>query len=201
MNKLKKISALVLLLLFTPFLFAQPSPISLLEQTATNIIESLKQNQASLKQNPALVAQTVERYLLPQVDIEGMSRSVLGKTAWNRATSAQRKQFSRLFTQLLIRTYAGPLAEYRDESVKFLPIRGGYDKRFVMVNSYIIRAHANNIPLDYSLIFTNNSWKIYDMSVEGVSFLQSFRSQFAQELQNTGMDALITQLEKKTQKK
>lgn len=181
-------------LYLTQNLWAQTTPVPMLQQTADNILNALKQNKQSLKKNHQIIFQSVERYLLPNVDVSGMSRSVLGRQAWSKATAAEREQFSRAFTQLVIRTYASPLAEYTDETVKFSPVRGSLEARFIRVNSVIVRSTGNNIPLTYSLVSKNGQWKIYDLSVEGVSLLQSFRSQFAQALQNSNISSLIQQM-------
>jgi len=180
---------------------AQTSPVPMLERTANNIIATLKDNKASLKSNPNIIYQAVESHLLPNVDVVGMSRSVLGRQAWNKASPAERTQFSTAFTRLVIRTYSSPLAQYSDETVQFLPIRGSINSRFIRVNSVIVRSSGQNIPLSYSLVSKNGQWKIYDISVEGVSLLQSFRSQFAQALQNSSIGEVITQMQKNQIKK
>ncbi|KTD58841.1 toluene tolerance protein Ttg2D [Legionella sainthelensi] len=180
---------------------AQNSPIPMLEETANNIIATLKENKSSLKSNPNIIYKAVETHLLPIVDVVGMSRSVLGRQAWTKATTAQRAQFSKAFTRLVIRTYSSPLAQYADESVQFLPLRGSLNSRFIRVNSIIVRTEGQNIPLSYSLVDKNGQWKIYDISVEGVSLLQSFRSQFAQALQNSSIDDVIQLMEKKQLKR
>lgn len=190
-----KTAVIALLMGMASLVWAESSPVPMLENTANQIIAALNQNKQQLKKNPSIVYQAVEKYFLPQVDVEGMSRSVLGRQAWNKATVAEKKQFSQAFTRLVIRTYATPLVQYTDEKVKFLPLRSTNNGRFVRVNSIIIRSTGQNIPLSYSLVAKNGGWKIYDMSVEGVSLLQSFRSQFAQALQNTNMQALIQQMQ------
>ncbi|KTD25703.1 signal peptide protein, toluene tolerance protein Ttg2D [Legionella lansingensis] len=183
------------------FLWAQTSPIPMLENTANQIIASLKENKAALKNNPKVIQQIVRRHLLPIVDVSGMSRSVLGRQAWNKASPSERQQFADAFTQLVIRTYASPLAEYTDEKIKFLPIRGSVENRFLRVNSVIVRSNGQNIPLSYSLVSKNGTWKIYDFSVEGVSLLQSFRSQFAEALRSSSMEEIIKQLRQQPGKK
>lgn len=192
--KIIKLIFLSFALYMTQNLWAQGTPVPMLQDTANNILNTLKQNKASLKGNHQIIFQSVERYLLPNVDVAGMSRSVLGRQAWSKASASEREQFSRAFTQLVIRTYASPLAEYTDETVKFSPVRGSLESRFVRVNSMIVRSAGNNIPLTYSLVSKNGQWKIYDLSVEGVSLLQSFRSQFAQALQNSSISDLIKQM-------
>lgn len=184
--------------LLPQWLWAQSSPVPMLQDTANQILTTLQQHKGELKQNPKVIYQAVEKYLLPRVDVMGMSRSVLGQQAWAKANAAERAEFSKAFTQLVIRTYASPLAEYTDETVKFLPIRGSAETRFIRVNSMIIRSQGNNIPLSYSLIAKDGQWKIYDLSVEGVSLLQSFRSQFAQALQNSNMQDLIKQMHQRS---
>jgi phospholipid transport system substrate-binding protein len=187
---------IVMTIALAQIVWAQSDPVPMLQNTASQIIVSLKQNKSSLKQNHQLIYQAVERYLLPNVDVSGMSRSVLGREAWNKASAADKQEFTQVFTQLIIRTYANPLAEYTDETVKFLPLRHPADGRFTRVNSVIIRSNGQNIPLSYSLVSKNNGWKIYDLSVEGVSLLQSFRSQFGQILQSASMQDLIAQMRK-----
>lgn len=189
-----KIVMLLLSLIFSQVSSAQQSPVPMLENSADQILQTLKQNQSSLKSDHHIIYQAIQRYLLPHVDLSGMSRSVLGRQAWARATSAEKKEFTDVFTQLVVRTYASPLAEYSGETVKFLPIRGSLETRFIRVNSVISRPSGQMIPLSYNLVAKNGDWKIYDLSVEGVSLLQSFRSQFGDMLQNASMHDLIKQM-------
>ncbi len=199
---MKGIKSIVLVaaLAVSQLLSAQSSPVPMLEGAANQIISTLKQNKPSLKSNTKVIYSAVERYLLPNVDVMGMSRSVLGRKAWTAASVSEKQQFSREFTQLVIRTYATPLAQYTDESVKFLPVRGSLDGRFIRVNSLIVRSNGKDIPLTYSLVSSNGQWKIYDLSVEGVSLLQSFRSQFAGVLQGSSMQDLIKQMQQQGKK-
>jgi phospholipid transport system substrate-binding protein len=192
---------LVVAVILSPVMNAKNSPVPMLEQTANTIISTLKDNKSSLKSNPNIIYQAVEAHLLPIVDVAGMSRSVLGRQAWTKATDGQRTQFSRAFTRLVIRTYSSPLAQYSDESVQFLPVRGSLNSKFLRVNSIIVRTGGQNISLTYSLVDKNGQWKIYDMSVEGVSLLQSFRSQFSAALQNSSIDEVIKQMQNKQFKK
>lgn len=194
MNGLK-IIVMALCLIASQIVCAQSSPVPMLETTANQIIQALKQNQSSLKKaDHHVIYQAIEQYLLPHVDLSGMSRSVLGRQAWNTAAPSERAEFTAAFTRLVIRTYATPLAEYSGETVAFLPMRGALDSCFTRVNSVISRPNGQNIPLSYSLILKNGQWKIYDLSVEGVSLLQSFRSQFGTILQNNNMHDLIKQM-------
>ncbi len=194
MNKVK-IILIAAGLFFIQLSHAQESPMPMLENSASKIIETLKQNQASLKKNHQITYEAINRYLVPHIDLYGMSRSVLGRQAWQRATNVEKKQFSDAFTKLVIRTYATPLAKYSGETVKFLPIRASLDSHFLRVNSIITRPNGQTIPLSYNLVSKNGEWKIYDLNVEGVSLLQSFRSQFGEMLQNASMHDLIQQMQ------
>ncbi len=200
MRGLKSIFFVVCLFL-SQVLFAQNSPVPMLEQAANEIISTLKHNKSKLKSNPDIIYQAVEVNLLPKVDVAGMSRSVLGRQVWMKATPSERARFSKEFTRLVIRTYATPLAQYSDEVVQFLPVRGSGSNKFIRVNSVIVRSQGQNIPLSYSLVSKNGQWKIYDISVEGVSLLQSFRSQFAQALQNSTISDVIDQMKQRQLKK
>ena len=188
-------------MLLSQNMLAQSSPVPMLERVANDIISTLKENKGSLQSNPGIIYKAVEAHLVPNVDVDGMSRSVLGRQAWNKASATERVQFSKAFTRLVIRTYSSPLAQYSDETLQFLPLRGPLDKRFMRVNSVIVRSKGQNIPLSYSLVSKNGSWKIYDISVEGVSLLQSFRSQFAQVLQHSSISEVIKQMQMKQVKK
>ena len=173
---------------------AASSPVPMLEQTAQKIISTLKDHQSSLRNDPKIVHQAIQTYLLPHIDVEGMSRSVLGRQAWMKATASEKIEFERAFTQLVIRTYAAPLAEYSGETVVFTPVRGNLEGRFVRVNSVIQRLNGQRIPLSYNLVSKAGGWKVYDLNVEGVSLLQSFRTQFSNILQQGTMHDLLEQM-------
>jgi phospholipid transport system substrate-binding protein len=200
MKKIKILFLFISCFVFSSLINAQTSPLPMLESSANKIINSLQANKSALKNNKDIIYRSVRQNLLPIVDVQGMSRSVLGRQAWNKATPSERKAFSKEFTRLVIRTYASPLAEYNGEKIKFHPIRSDVNKRFVRVSSVIVRNDGPNIPLNYSLVSKNGQWKIYDISVEGVSLLQSFRSQFAQSLQNSNISALISEMREHSKK-
>ena len=119
----------------------------------------------------------------------------LGRDACMQSTPTQRQAFIQQFTILLIRTYSSALAQYTDEKVNFLPLRGNFNAETrVQVNSKIIRDSGPPINVSYRLVRMGEQWKLYDFSVDGISLVQSFRSQFAQELQQVGIDGLINKL-------
>ncbi len=194
---MKKIFSLILTTLFICFAWttavAQSDPVSLLRSMADQMIAQLKAHKATLKTHPAIVYSLANSIVVPQADLDEMSQRVLPPQTWNSATPAQRAQFKKEFTTLLVRTYASALADYKDETVRFYPARGGSQGR-VTVNSQIIRSDGPSISVSYSLVLRGSSWKLYDMTVEGVSMLQSFRSQFADQLTRGNIAELISVL-------
>lgn len=199
MKKIVLISLSFFALLFSLVAMANeptPAPIVMLQNTSDQVIAALKQNKASLKKDPSVVYQIVDRILVPHVDLVGMSRSVLGRDAWMSATDQQKQKFSQQFKDLLIHTYASAFANYTNQTVQFMPIRGGLGNQTrVQVNSQILQQNGPAIPVSYRLIKQGDDWKVYDFSVEGISMLESFRSQFAAELSQGNLDALISKLE------
>ncbi len=192
--KNKKNVLLVLLIFFCQQVFAE-SPVIMLEKAANKVLNALTVNKEKIKAKPSVVNAIVHKYIIPEVDVYGMSRSVLGREDWRSASTKQRKLFTRNFVRLVVRTYSSALRGYAGEKVVFSPIRGGFEgKRFVKVSSNIMRSGGQNIPISYSLILKRGQWKVYDMSVEGVSLLQSYRSQFAQYLKESSINELIVKL-------
>lgn len=174
---------------------AENDPVNLLNSIADQMISNLKAQKATLKTNPTVVYSLAYKILVPHADLEYMSKRVLPAQSWSAATSTQRSAFEKEFTTLLVHTYASALANFTDETVHFYPVRGGYAGRSnIHVESEIIRSQGPSIPVSYSLVSTGSGWKVFDMSVQGVSMLESFRSQFADKLSQGSMDDLISSL-------
>ena len=172
------------------------NPVEMLQVLANRMIDSLKANKAALKSNPDKAYSLAYNIIVPRADIAEMSKRVLPPQAWNNATHAQRTKFEKEFTKLLIRTYASALSDYENQTIKFFPVRGGYEgKTTITVSSQITRSDGSPLGVNYSLIY-KSGWKVYDMTVEGISLLESFRSQFADKLSQGNMDNLINEIEK-----
>lgn len=173
----------------------QSDPVGLLRYIADNMIAQLKARKATLKTNPQVVYQLANQYVVPYANLPEMSKRVIPPQVWNNATPAQRAQFQKQFTRLLVRTYASALSSYQDESVEFYPVRGGYaGSNTVEVNSTITGGSHDPISVVYRLVRIGNVWRLYDMSVEGVSLIESFRSQFADILSQGDMEMLLKRM-------
>lgn len=184
-------------LCFLGVVVALSDPVTQLSQTADQMISALKSNKATIKSNPAVVENLARQILLPQADAQLMAKLALGRDGWNSATDQQRVDFTNAFTTLMIRTYASAFSAYTDQVVKFYPLRPGdvADGR-VQIKSEILQSGGPAIPVNYRLLQEGNTWKVYDITVDGVSLIQSFRSQFANQLSQGGMDQLLAALNK-----
>lgn len=192
---MKKVIFSMFGLLVCTMAWAISSPVDLLQNTSNQLISALQRNQATLRTKPQVVYGIVNQILLPHVDVMSMSSKALGREAWLRATPMQRQAFAQQFVTLLIRTYSSALAQYTNERVNFLPIRGDYTNQSrVQVNSIIVRESGPSINLSYRMTRVGGEWMLYDFSVDGVSIIESFRSQFVEELQHSGIDGLINKL-------
>ena len=197
--KLHKISLILICIIFSTTAFAQSDPMAMMQSISNKMLVALKQNRSKIRGNPRFIYTLVRRIVIPHADLPGMSRSVLGRTAWKNASESQQKAFIKSFTNVMIGTYASALNAYQDETIKFFPIRGGCQgRKRVRVQSRVIRPNGPPIPVNYKLAIINNEWKIYDLSVEGVSLLQSFYAQFQAKL---SQGQTITQITNELQRR
>lgn len=173
----------------------QNDPVALLKYIANNMITELKANKATLKNKPQIVYGLAYKYVVPYADLPLMSKRVVPPLIWNNATPEQRAQFQKQFTTTVIRTYASALTSYQDQVIHFFPLRGNYQgARTIEVNSEINSSLHEPIRVNYRLVRVGNIWKLYDMSVEGVSLIASFRSQFADILAQGNMNQLLNRM-------
>lgn len=176
------------------------SPVPVLDSAATQMMNNLEANKSKLK-NENVIYNIVNRVLLPHIDLDRMSMAVVGRQYWTNANPAQRSEFINQFTHLVTSTYAAALASYDDDKVKFYPLRGDYNNsKTVTVRSVIIRKNGQKIAVDYNVVKSGDSWKVYDFSIENVSMVQSYRSQFADVLSRQGMPGLLQQLKSHNRK-
>ncbi len=171
--------------------FAEAAPVEMLKSVSSQMISQLDQNQGHI--NSQVISGIIHRVLLPHVDLETMSRSVVGKEYWNQATPVQREQFKRAFTNLVIKIYSAPLSSYNGETIEFKPLRDGSGSR-VQVESVIARKNGQRIPVSYRLVQAGGAWKVYDFSVEGISMIRSYRTQFDSILKQQGMAGLLNNI-------
>lgn len=176
--------------LFSSIALAAQSPLDMLQQTSDEMLNTL---QHTSNRNTQTLYNIVSRILVPRVDLDTMSRLVVGRY-WDEASPQQRAQFKAQFTRFVTRTYSSALAAYSDEKIKFYPIRGGVNGNHIQVNSDILQGNGQIIPVNYQLVLRGGQWKIYDFTVAGVSMVQNYHSQFADVLAREGFDGLLQRL-------
>lgn len=169
------------------------SPVTQLQGIANRMVQSLERNKSRLS-NMSVIRRIVNRNLLPNVDLNRMSASVVGRY-WRGASGSQRAAFKKEFAYLVTTTYAAALSSYDNDRVRFYPLRVNYqNRRTVNVRSLIVRSNGQRIPVNYDLVRQGSRWKVYDFSIENVSMVQSYRSQFAGVLSSRGFPGLLQQL-------
>lgn len=194
---LKKIAMFLgILLIGTAALAVDPAPMAMLKDVSNRMLRELDKNIGNLKNNYRLVNSLVNRIVVPHFDLAHMSRSVVGRDYWEKASSITQQQFVKEFTQYVIRTYSSALQSYDGETMKFYPIRGDVGDR-VRVSSDLLLKNGPPIQLQYGLNKQGGQWLIYDFSVDGVSIIKNYNSQFAGILRQSGLDGLVRELQKR----
>jgi phospholipid transport system substrate-binding protein len=139
------------------------------------------------------IANVIETKVLPHFELTRMTQLAMGRN-WRMATPDQQKTLTAEFMTLLVRTYSTALATYRDQAIDIKPLRAAPDATEVTVKSNVKRPGAPPIAIDYDLGKTATGWKVYDVKVEGVSLVTTYRDTFASEVRENGIDGLIKSL-------
>lgn len=170
------------------------APDVLARETADALLAELKANRESFEQDPAKLYTAVERIVLPHFDFKYVSQLVLARY-WSKASDAQRSRFMEAFKTQLVGFYGNALLDYSNERVEWESAEIPADAEDAMVRSQIIPSGGAPIPLTYAMRKKPDGWKVYDVTVEGVSLVSNYRGQFAAEIRKNGLDSLITRLE------
>lgn len=178
-----------------PVRAADEAPDALIKRLSTDVLETLR-NDKSIKSGdiPKIVA-LVDKTVMPNVNFRRMTAAAVGP-GWRQATPAQQARLQEEFKTLLVRTYAGALAQVTDQTIAVKPLRAAAEDKDVLVRTEI-RGRGDPIQLDYRLEKTPGEgagWKIYNLNVLGVWLVETYRNQFAQEINAKGVDGLIEAL-------
>ncbi len=172
---------------------AATDPHALVKDTSERMLSILRDQREQLEKNPELIYGLVDQVVIPHFDFTRMSRWVLGKY-WRQATPEQRERFATEFRTLLVKTYATSLLEFVDDEFKYPPLRMKPDAKRVTVRTDVIRSGAAPVRIEYRLFKGKEGWKAYDVLVEGISLVANYRSSFAEEIRQGGLDKLIARL-------
>ena len=175
---------------------ATPKPPDQVVQEATaQLQQNLHDNHDKYKADNKLFYKVVNDLVVPHFDVRYIAQLVLARN-WKSANENQRTRFQNAFRDMLIRSYANALLEYHD-SVKadWKPLHMAPDATDVVVNSNLLREGKQPVPIGFAMRLTDNDWKIYDIIIENISLITSFRGQFSAEIKKNGLDAVITRME------
>lgn len=175
-----------------PALAQDEAPDALVKRISSDVLASVKADPAIQAGDVNRIVALVDSKILPSVNFTRMTSSAVGRF-WRQATPEQQKQLQDEFKILLVRTYSGALGEVKDQTVSFKPMRSKPEDTEVVVRSEV-RGKGDPIQLDYRMEKTANGWKIYDINVLGVWLVETYRTQFAQEINAKGIDGLIASL-------
>lgn len=202
MNTYKMISKYILSLMAGFFLAtsltvsadSMSAPQALVKNASDEMLKALKDNKAELNQNPDKIYSLVEQILMPYFDFEKMSKLALGKN-WRQLDDDQRVKFVEEFRLLLIRTYSTAMLEYTNEEIRMLPFRDDLSRKRVTVPMEVVQPAGPPIPMSLALYENDdNAWKVYDVKIDGVSLVTNYRSSFATQIRNKGVNNLISDL-------
>jgi phospholipid transport system substrate-binding protein len=169
------------------------TPDQLVKKTADDVIEVIKNDKDIQAGNQQKIFALAEEKILPNFDFEKVSRLVLGKN-WTNATPEQKTAFQAEFKTLLLRTYATALSKYKNQTIEYKPFRMEAGADTATVKTAIQQSAGDPISVDYSLGKKADDWKVFDIVIEGVSLVTNYRSQFAQEIRQNGLDSLTKKL-------
>ncbi len=184
---------LVSVLLLGNALATVQEPQVLVQETTDKIISVLSAEQDKIKAEPGRLLEVVDAIVAPHFDFERMSSWVLGKY-WRKASADEKARFAREFRTLLVRTYAKALNDNYDKQIDMLAPRKRKDGKQVTVRTEIQQSGGFPIPISYKMHMKDGAWKIFDVSVDGISLVANYRSSFAKEIRKDGLEKLIARL-------
>ena len=175
---------------------ASTSPDQLVSETVREVQQIIRQDKDLQAGDKQKTLDLVEKKVLPHFDFERMTMLAVGKD-WERATPEQRQSLVNAFRALLVRTYSGALAAYKDHKIDVKPTKGDAGDNAV-VRTQVSAPGAAPVVMEYRMHRASNAWKVQDVAVEGVSLVTTYRSTFKAEIDRNGFDGLIKLIAGKT---
>jgi phospholipid transport system substrate-binding protein len=171
----------------------QLAPDELIRNTVQEVTAIIKQDKELQAGNQQKVLALVDAKVLPHFNFDHMTRLAVGKY-WRNATTEQKRVLVKEFRELLVRTYTKAFTVYRDYVVEVMPLRAAADATEVTVRTSVRKPGAQPTPVNYEMEKTADGWKAYDLSIEGVSLVTSYRGTFGDTIQRNGIEGLINTL-------
>ena len=168
-------------------------PDELVKNTTLEVIAVIKQDRDIQAGDRAKIYTLVEEKVLTHFDFRRMSQLAMGKN-WRQATAEQRESLIKEFRSLMVRTYAVSLSQYRDQKIEFKPLKLEPDANDATVKSLFLQSGREPVAVDYGMHKTASGWKVFNITVEGVSLVENYRSTFNEQIRKSGIDGLIKTL-------
>jgi phospholipid transport system substrate-binding protein len=184
-------------LLAAPAWAVETSPDTLVDNTAQEVLAIVRQDKDIRGGNKAKILDLVEAKILPHFNFNRMTRLAMGKN-WTKAAPDQQQELVKEFRTLLVRTYSNALSSYSDATIKVEPLKNKGGETDTTVKTRVIQDQGQEpVPIDYSMEKTGDGWKVYDVTVAGVSLVTNYRSTFNNQVREGGVEKLLKTLAEK----
>ncbi len=187
---MKKLIVLAFATLLASAVLAQEAPDVLIKQVTEEVLEIVRKDKDIQNGNARKAIDLVDAKVIPHFNFQHMTALAVGKD-WRKASPQQQQQLTAEFKTLLVRTYSNALTGYKNQKVVYKPFRMNPGDTEVLVRTEVDQPGSKPVQLDYSLEKLDTGWKVYDVSVAGISLVTNYRDQFGQEIRNSGIDGLI----------
>jgi phospholipid transport system substrate-binding protein len=173
---------------------ADEGPTEVVQEAAQGMLSELDRDRDAYRHDPAKVQQLVGKYLLPHFDTESSARVVLG-VHWRNATPEQRKHFIDAFTHSLLTNYGSAITAFSADRLKIFPTKVDPDATRATVRTEVKRENGKRVAVNYYLHKTPQGWKAQDVAIDGISYVNSYRTDFGEQIEAQGIDSVIKRLE------
>lgn len=174
--------------------FAEEAPDALIRRLTEEVLTVVRNDKELQLGNTRRAIELIDQKVLPHFNFKHMTALALAKN-WTNATEEQQRKLTQEFKMLLVRTYSNALTGYRNQTVRFKPSKAEGDE--ALVRSEIVQPGGHPIALNYSLEKDGGEWKVFDVTIDGISLVTSYRGQFTQEIRLNGIDGLIKAMSEK----
>ena len=171
-------------------------PEDLVRKITQEVLDAIRSDKELAAGDRQKALKLAEEKVLPHIDFEEATRLAVGRS-WNQASAQQKERLADEFRRMLVRTYSSAISSYQGQTMKVLPVRMKPGDTEASVRNRYIRPGATPLQIDYSMRKTESGWKIYDIVVEGISLVITYRSEFDAVMKEQGVDGLIRRLSQK----
>lgn len=190
-------AALVLSLVVLAGTAHAQTPNDVIRSASDELTAALSARKAELAEDPAALYAAVDAIIQPRFDRRYAAQLVLGRN-WRNASEDQRAAFIDAFYASLLQKYADGALEFNEDQIEILPFRGDETKPRVIVKSLVTLNDGTEVPVDYGLVRRDSGWKVFDVIIEGISYVRNFRAEVNSEIQSSDLDAVIQRLQRDT---